>query len=172
MWILWKMRFSKCEFWQKWDFENVNFVKNEILETWILSKMGFSKCESRQKLDFRKANFVKIVIFQSVIFFLIQFGFLSQCEGEPKEHNWHFLFPDCDRRRHYDATRWCRRCHSHGSRKIWRGPSSDRQMVRSLYKRTSKYLQAKSVSHSSRYLKNANDPQNMHQLVIKTFQGD
>ena len=27
MWILWKMRFSKCEFCQKWDFEIVNFVK-------------------------------------------------------------------------------------------------------------------------------------------------
>ena len=23
MWILWKMRLSKCEFCQKWDFENV-----------------------------------------------------------------------------------------------------------------------------------------------------
>ena len=28
MWILWKMRFQKCEFCENWDFENVNFVKN------------------------------------------------------------------------------------------------------------------------------------------------
>ena len=27
MWILWKMWFWKCEFCEKWDFENVNFVK-------------------------------------------------------------------------------------------------------------------------------------------------
>ena len=29
-WILWKMRFSKSEFCEKWDFQKVNFVKNEI----------------------------------------------------------------------------------------------------------------------------------------------
>ena len=28
MWILWKMRFQKCEFCENWDFRNVNFVKN------------------------------------------------------------------------------------------------------------------------------------------------
>ena len=28
MWILWKMRFWKCEFWEKWDFQNVNFRIN------------------------------------------------------------------------------------------------------------------------------------------------
>ena len=38
-WILWKMRLWKYEFCEKWDFENVNFVKNEILKTWILRKM-------------------------------------------------------------------------------------------------------------------------------------
>ena len=27
---------SKCEFCEKWDFQNVNFVKNEILKMWIL----------------------------------------------------------------------------------------------------------------------------------------
>ena len=31
MWILWKMRLCKCEFCEKWDFENVNFAKHEIL---------------------------------------------------------------------------------------------------------------------------------------------
>ena len=40
MWILWKMRLWKCEFCKKWDFENVNFVKNYTLKMWILSKIG------------------------------------------------------------------------------------------------------------------------------------
>ena len=30
------LMFEKCEFCEKWDFENVNFVKNEISERWIL----------------------------------------------------------------------------------------------------------------------------------------
>ena len=50
MWILWKMRFWKCEFIQKWDFQNVNFVKNEIFKMWILWKMRFSKYEFLDKL--------------------------------------------------------------------------------------------------------------------------
>ena len=56
MWILWKIGLWKCEFCEKWDFENVNlvkneilkilnFVKNEILKMWILWKMRRSKCE-------------------------------------------------------------------------------------------------------------------------------
>ena len=32
---------EKCEFWEKWDFENVIFVENETLKTWILSKIKF-----------------------------------------------------------------------------------------------------------------------------------
>ena len=38
MWILRKMRFWKSDFGQKWDFENVNFVKYEISQNenfWI-----------------------------------------------------------------------------------------------------------------------------------------
>ena len=27
--------FEKCEFCEKWDFKNVNSVKNEILKMWI-----------------------------------------------------------------------------------------------------------------------------------------
>ena len=34
--ILWKTRLWNCEFSEKWGFENVNFVKNEILKMWIL----------------------------------------------------------------------------------------------------------------------------------------
>ena len=38
MWILWKIRFQKCEFCEKWDFENVNFAKNKNLSMYILWK--------------------------------------------------------------------------------------------------------------------------------------
>ena len=44
------MRFWKCEFYEKWDFENLNFVKNEILKMWILRKVRFSKCEFLDEL--------------------------------------------------------------------------------------------------------------------------
>ena len=70
LWFLWKMRFWKCEFCVKWDFEIVIFVKNEILKLWfkkkptilkmwILSKMRFSKCEFWEKWVFENVNFVK-----------------------------------------------------------------------------------------------------------------
>ena len=41
MWILWQMILWKCEFCEKWYFEIVNFVKNEILKLWILRKWYF-----------------------------------------------------------------------------------------------------------------------------------
>ena len=41
MWILWNMRFWKCEFYDKWDFENMNFVKSEILKMWTYWKLRF-----------------------------------------------------------------------------------------------------------------------------------
>ena len=50
MWILWKMIFWKCEFCEKWDFESVNFVKNEILKVWILSKVRLWNWEFLEKL--------------------------------------------------------------------------------------------------------------------------
>ena len=50
MWILSKMGFWKCELCEKWHFQNVNFVKNEILKMWILSKMRLWKCEFLDKL--------------------------------------------------------------------------------------------------------------------------
>ena len=45
MWILWKTRLWNSEFCEKWNFKNVNFVKNDILKLWILSKMRLWKCE-------------------------------------------------------------------------------------------------------------------------------
>ena len=39
MWILWKSRFSKCEFCEKWDFWNVNFVENEIFKSDYLDEL-------------------------------------------------------------------------------------------------------------------------------------
>ena len=77
--ILWKMRIWNCEFCEKWDFEvvnflknenlkcefcqkwqleNVNFVKNETLKLWILSKMILWNGEFCVKWDFEMVNFV------------------------------------------------------------------------------------------------------------------
>ena len=64
MWILWKMRFWKCEFCPKWGFENVNFVKNETFQLWIFLKMRFWKCEFCEKWGFQNVNFVKIEVFK------------------------------------------------------------------------------------------------------------
>ena len=60
--------FEKCEFCEKWDFENVNFVRNEILKMCIWWEMRFSKCEFCEKLDFQNVNFVKSDIFKMLIF--------------------------------------------------------------------------------------------------------
>ena len=60
--------FEKCEFCEKWDFENVNFVKIEISELWILWKIRLQKCEFCEKWDFIKVNFVKIGIYNMWIF--------------------------------------------------------------------------------------------------------
>ena len=43
------LMFEKCEFCEKWDFENMNFVKIEISELWILWKMRLQKCEFCEK---------------------------------------------------------------------------------------------------------------------------
>ena len=50
MQILWIMRLWKCEFCEKWDFEIVDFVKNETLKMRILSKSEILKCEFLDKL--------------------------------------------------------------------------------------------------------------------------
>ena len=57
MWLLWKMRFQKCEFSEKWDFRNVNFVKIEISEMWILWKMRFLEMWILGKMRFQKLGF-------------------------------------------------------------------------------------------------------------------
>ena len=51
------MWFWNCEFCEKWDFENGNFVKNEILKMWTLLKMRFWNCEFCEKWDFQNVNF-------------------------------------------------------------------------------------------------------------------
>ena len=45
--------FEKCEFCEKWDFENVNFVKMRLWK--------YDFCE---KWDFESVNFVKSEIFK------------------------------------------------------------------------------------------------------------
>ena len=68
MWILWKLRLWKCELYDKWDFENVSFVKNGTLQLWILGKIRFWKCEFCEKWDFENVNFVKSEILKLWIF--------------------------------------------------------------------------------------------------------
>jgi len=51
--------FVKCEFFQKWDFEIVNFVKKENVKMWILWKMRIWKCEFCQKRESEIVNFDK-----------------------------------------------------------------------------------------------------------------
>ena len=97
MWILWKMRFLKSEFCEKWDFIIANFVKNVISEMWILWKMRFQKCEFFEKWDFKKVNFVKIGIFNMWIFW-IKCEFLPQCV-HCSVHSMRILHVDC----HYRA---------------------------------------------------------------------
>ena len=96
-----KLMFEKCEFCEKWDFENVNLVKNETLEVWIfwkneilkmwiLWKMRLWKCEFCEKWDFENVNFVEKWDFEKVNFvkkvysqnvnFWMNYGFLSKCE--------------------------------------------------------------------------------------------
>ena len=51
------LMFQKCEFCEKWDFENVNFDKNVILKLWIKWKMRLGNCEFYEKSDFENVNF-------------------------------------------------------------------------------------------------------------------
>ena len=62
------LMFENCEFWEKWDFENVNFVTNEILKMWIFWKMRFWKCKFCEKWDFEIVNLVKYETFKMWIF--------------------------------------------------------------------------------------------------------
>ena len=63
--------FEKCEFREKGDFKNVNFVKTETLKMWTLSKMRLWKYEFCEKWDFEIANFVKNEILELWILWII-----------------------------------------------------------------------------------------------------
>ena len=77
MWILWKMRFWNCEFWEKWGFE-ITIVKNEILKLRFLRKMSFCnvifvkiailKIRFQWKMSFCNVIFVKNCDFENTIF--------------------------------------------------------------------------------------------------------
>ena len=63
MWILGKIRFWKCEFWEKGekgDFDNVIFCEKWDFENVIF----FQKCEFCEKGDFDNVTFVKNDIFK------------------------------------------------------------------------------------------------------------
>ena len=63
---------KKCK---KWDFENVNFMKNETLKMWILWKIRLWNCKLCEKWDFKNVNFVIIEISKTRI--LWKLGFLK-----------------------------------------------------------------------------------------------
>ena len=67
------LMFEKCEFCEKWEFEIVNFVKNEVLKMWILWKMRFWKCDFCEKWDFEIVNFVKNEISEMWILWKMRF---------------------------------------------------------------------------------------------------
>ena len=73
------MRLWNCEFWEKWDFEIVNFVESEIFKREFLDKMMiiapkitknlmFEKCEFCEKWDFENVNFEEYEILKNVNF--------------------------------------------------------------------------------------------------------
>ena len=59
MWILSKTRFSKCEFYLKLIFKNVNFAKKWILKMGILWKMGIQSVNFCQNWDFERVFFFR-----------------------------------------------------------------------------------------------------------------
>ena len=63
MWFLWKLIFWKCDFCEKWDFENVNFFlkKMSFYKMWICKKNVSVKCDFCEKWVFENVNFVKNV---------------------------------------------------------------------------------------------------------------
>ena len=68
IWLFLKMRFWKCKFCEKCDFENVIFVKNVILNMWIWLKNEILKMWFLWKCDFENAAFVKKCEFKYVNF--------------------------------------------------------------------------------------------------------
>ena len=70
MWILSKTRFSKCEFYLKLIFKNVNFAKKWILKMGILWKMGIQSvnfCPSKKKSQLTSMTIVIQLIFPIII---------------------------------------------------------------------------------------------------------
>ena len=61
---------EKCEFCEKWDFENVNFVKIEILKMWILWKLRFWKCEFCEKVGLSKCEISDKMFLKSILWHL------------------------------------------------------------------------------------------------------
>ena len=74
------MRFSNCEFCEKWDFKIVNFVKNETLKMWILWKMKLWKCEFCKKWVSENVTFVKNETLKLWILWIMRFWKCDFCE--------------------------------------------------------------------------------------------
>ena len=51
------MGFYQYEFCEKWDFENVNSVKNEVLKIWFLPQCGLFERNARVLEDKENINY-------------------------------------------------------------------------------------------------------------------
>ena len=93
MWILSKMRYSKCEFCEKWNFENVSFVINETMKRQILKK--------KKLIFWQIEGFCPSVASEASIFtifpeFLIEFLKISEKHQiERKMRHFHGFFQHC-----------------------------------------------------------------------------
>ena len=112
--ILWKMKLWNCEFYEKWDFKIVNFVKNDILKLWIWEKWDFEKVNFCIKIaDFTqcahmypRGSFLSLEAFQKHINQIIlipsngrpskRFGIITFCCAKP--------FPSITSAHHVDDT--------------------------------------------------------------------
>ena len=78
MWILWKMRLSKCEFCQKWDFQIVNFwIKlRTFAPVWVseLRQQKNHTLHTGVKFHiFSKNHILKILFFDKIHIFKVSF---------------------------------------------------------------------------------------------------
>ena len=83
-----KMRLCKYDFCEKCDFENVIFVKYEILTMRFLWTMRFWTCKFCEKCNFENAIFVKNVMFVKNV--ILKFDLCEKCDFE------HVIFVICN----------------------------------------------------------------------------
>ena len=68
-----KNEILKCEFCEKWDFENVILANNDILKMWLLWKIRFWKCDFCEKWDFENVILLKMIFWTCEFLELCEF---------------------------------------------------------------------------------------------------